>query len=286
METSFPIAVPPQWQALIPERLVGTVLVVGAENTGKSTLVRWLVEKLCRRHARVGWLDGDPGQSTLGLPTTINLALVSSPPVLLPRPDASFFIGATSPRGHMLPTLVGLRRLQEQALAATTAVVIDTTGLVDRASGGGALKQWQVELLRPQTVVALQHGRELEHLLGPWRRDGRMTVQVLPIAKAVRPRSRAERLERRRLLFRHAFENAGVVLFDKGALPLYNLEAATPGSLLALLDREGLTLALGVLRGASDTALKVITAYPHPARVAALRFGAMRLDPATGDELS
>jgi polynucleotide 5'-kinase involved in rRNA processing len=61
------IEIPAPWRLLEAERIAGTVLLVGASDTDKSTLVGWLVERLCPSHARVGWLDGDPGQSTLGL---------------------------------------------------------------------------------------------------------------------------------------------------------------------------------------------------------------------------
>lgn len=46
----------------------------GRTDSGKSTFVRWLGGELCRCRVRVGWLDADIGQSTLGLPATMNLA--------------------------------------------------------------------------------------------------------------------------------------------------------------------------------------------------------------------
>ncbi len=286
MTVSPSLEIPWQWQVLEPERISGTVLVVGASDAGKSTLARWLVERLCRSHARVGWLDGDPGQTTLGLPTTLNLAVVDEAPILLPEPVASFFVGSTSPKGHMLQVLTGLQLLKERALAAgATALVVDTTGLVSQEAGGGALKQWKIELLRPQTVIALQRGRELEHLLGPWRLERRFAVQVLPVAEAVRQRSPEQRAARRRLLFRHYFEKAGGAVFRTGSMPIYGLEAASPGALAALLDTDGFALALGVLRGFSEPGPEVLTKFGEPSRVAALRFGFVRLDPATGDEL-
>jgi polynucleotide 5'-hydroxyl-kinase GRC3/NOL9 len=148
------IKVPAGWAALEPERLAGTILVIGATDRGKSTLVRWLTERLFERHHRVGWLDGDIGQSALGVPSTMSLALLDAAPEGLPRPRKSFFVGAVSPRGHMLPLLVGAQRLRQQATAAgVTALVVDTTGLVAAEAGGGALRR-KIELLQPQTVIA------------------------------------------------------------------------------------------------------------------------------------
>ena len=120
--------IPQQWQALNKEDFCGTVLVVGGSDTGKSTLVRWLVQRL-GRDQRVAWLDADPGQSTLGLPTTLNLAIADTTQNPEPRLSCSFFVGATSPKGHMLPLLSGLQRLREKCHAAGAAtLIVDTTG--------------------------------------------------------------------------------------------------------------------------------------------------------------
>jgi polynucleotide 5'-hydroxyl-kinase GRC3/NOL9 len=123
------ICVPHAWEDIQPAGFSGTILVIGATDRGKSTLVRWLAERLLARHHRVGWLDGDIGQSTLGVPSTMSLALLDGAPEGLPRPWKRFFVGAVSPRGHMLPLLVGAQRLRQQATAAGAgAVLVDTTG--------------------------------------------------------------------------------------------------------------------------------------------------------------
>ena len=54
-------------------------MIIGASDTDKSTLARHLYQELCRRGCRAAYLDADMGQSTLGLPTTLNLALSSEP---------------------------------------------------------------------------------------------------------------------------------------------------------------------------------------------------------------
>jgi polynucleotide 5'-hydroxyl-kinase GRC3/NOL9 len=106
------IDVPPAWERLDLAHLAGTIVVIGATDSGKTTFVRWLVAQLGRHHECVGWLDADVGQSTLGLPTTMNLAVVSQPLAEVPAPDACFFVDNTSPRGHMLPAVVGAHKLQ------------------------------------------------------------------------------------------------------------------------------------------------------------------------------
>lgn len=278
--------VPPAWESLDPENLEGTVLVIGAVNRGKSTLVRWLVGRMAARGRKIGWLDGDIGQSTLGIPTTMNLAVVESLFSEPPGPRASFFVGATSPRGHMLPLLVGLQRLREHAWKeGAQAVVIDTTGLVAAEAGGAALKEWKIELLRPQAVIAVQREGELEHLLTPLRQMRGLALFELSPAVRVRERRQEERAARRCELFRDYFSEALPMRLTTGSLPVFGREKARSGRLMALLDEEGFALGLGVLETAGGKALQVYTPWRRPADVSALRFGDLRLDPDTGEEI-
>lgn len=280
------IQVPANWEALEPERLTGTILVLGATDRGKSTLVRWLAERLLVRHGRVGWLDGDIGQSSLGVPSTMNLALLDGPPSGLPRPCKRFFVGAVSPRGHMLPVLVGAQRLRQEAQAAgASAVLVDTTGLVAAEAGGGALKEWKIELLRPQTVIAVQEERELEHLLAPLRRERRLTLHVLEPAAAVRRRSPEERAARRARLFRDYFAGAVAMRLALGGKPVYGLEKVVPGQLLSLNDAEGFSVSLGIILGRSGGVLEILTPLADLREVAGVRIGDLRLDPETGEDL-
>ena len=69
------VALPGIWSELDLASLSGVLLVVGAPDTGKSTFARWLVDRLAQVGQPVALLDGDVGQSSLGLPTTLTLAL-------------------------------------------------------------------------------------------------------------------------------------------------------------------------------------------------------------------
>jgi Predicted GTPase or GTP-binding protein len=112
------IHIPQEWQRIDPASLKGTVMVIGRSDTGKTTLARYLYHQLCGHCGKVGFLDCDVGQSTLGLPTTMTLTLSATDeePGFPPQGEAfSYFIGSTSPRGHMLPTVVGARKLQAKA---------------------------------------------------------------------------------------------------------------------------------------------------------------------------
>ncbi len=278
------LIVAPQWERLSVEDLRGTVMVIGASDTGKSTLACYLFQKLCRHGVHAAYLDADPGQSTLGLPTTMNLALASEPgddrfPPLGPR--AAYFVGATTPRGHMLPSVIGAYRLQQKALAlGAGAVVVDTTGLVDRAQGGKALKQWKVELLAPGVVIGLQRGRELEPILSPLRRDGRVRCAEFRVAPHVVQRSREARIARRRERLARYFEGAQPHVVALRGVAVYDLERLAAGALLAFQDAEGFALGLGAVEQADrpDGTIIVHTPLTTLDGVTSMRLGAARWD--------
>jgi polynucleotide 5'-hydroxyl-kinase GRC3/NOL9 len=275
---------PPEWAHLGVENLRGTVMIVGASDTGKSTLARYLFQQLCRQGVLAAYLDTDVGQSTLGLPTTLNLALASAPgderfpPVGSPM---CYFVGATTPRGYMLPTVIGAFRLQQKALAlGAKAIVVDTTGLVDRAQGGKALKEWKIELLAPRVVIGLQRGNELEPILWPLRRDGRVQSVELRVSPHVLERTREARIARRRERLAQYFGGGQPRLVDLRRMPVYDLERLAVGALLSFQDAEGFSLALGVVEEADRLGGKVIARTPLPGLegVASVRFGAVRWD--------
>lgn len=281
----------PQWAMLDGEELYGTVLVLGASDTGKSTLARYLFQAIAQRGLRAAYLDSDMGQSTLGLPSTLTLALAREagdttfPPG---GPQASFFVGAITPRGHMLPTVVGCKRLQDKALAlGAEAIVVDTTGLVDRAQGGKALKEWKIELLAPALVLGLQRGSELEPILWPLRREGRLRIMDIRVSPHVVERSRERRIAHRRERLAAYFRRARPHQLTTNKMAVYGVEYLAPGALAALQDAEGLCLGLGVVVEADRRAGSVSLRSPLPGLdgVYSTRFGSVRWDLARENEL-
>ncbi|NIO10390.1 MAG: hypothetical protein GTO40_21240, partial [Deltaproteobacteria bacterium] len=68
---------------------------------------------MCAIFPRVGYLDGDPGQSTLGPPGTMTLAVAENGDDTFPPRGRIWrgFVGSVSPVGHMLPVLTCAARL-------------------------------------------------------------------------------------------------------------------------------------------------------------------------------
>ncbi|HVO85289.1 MAG TPA: Clp1/GlmU family protein, partial [Syntrophobacteria bacterium] len=97
----------PSWEQFGIRGLKGLLMVVGASDVGKSTFARYLFRRLCTSSSGVAYLDGDPGQSSLGPPTTMTLALAREGEETFPPcgPVWRGFVGSVSPAGHMLPVL-------------------------------------------------------------------------------------------------------------------------------------------------------------------------------------
>lgn len=264
------------WAGLAAAELAGPVAIIGASDTGKSTLARWLVARLTERPGRVGWLDADPGQSTLGMPTTLNLAVIDQPPSRTPVPDATFFAGSTTPKGQMLPVLVGVELLARRARELGAGpLVVDTSGLIDPGAGGVALKHWKLALLAVTHVIAFERESELAPILTPLDRDRRLAVHRLRPSPAVRPRSPAQRTARRRALLREYFAAARPRRVAFADLAVYGVEQAAPGRLVAFEDERRLALGLGILEGLDGDHLIVRTPGPIPPAALALRIGAI-----------
>lgn len=278
------IEVPRAWGQLPVEGWRGTVMVVGAPDTGKSTLARYLCRRLSAAAVSTAYLDGDPGQSTLGPPATIGAAMgaCGGPDAQEPGWQQLRFIGAVSPRGHMLPLVAGTARLADAARTAGAEVVVhDTCGLVDASQGGTALKLAEMTLLRPTFVVGLQWRNELERLLLPLRRSGRTRVVDLPISPSVGRRDTEARRAYRSMRFGQYFGSAQVIDLAWGRVAVLPAPSFATHRLLAFEDVDGVVLGLGIVLGAGrgEKRVRVYTPLASLAQVDVVHLGDLLVDP-------
>ena len=194
-----------EWQPALDAALAapGLVLLLGAPDTGKTTLAQQIVSAALTQGRRVGLIDTDVGQSDIGPPGTIGLALpqdAAEPPGDW-RPAALAFVGATSPVGRLLDVVVGARRLADEARRrGAELVIVDTSGMI---SGQVAikLKLAKLEALQPDVILALRRGRELDPLLRVVPAACRATVFPLAPAPAAHVKPPALRRTRRAARF-------------------------------------------------------------------------------------
>ena len=273
------------WEQIDLSGLRGTLIVTGAPDVGKSTFAQYLYRRLCAMSRRTAYLDGDPGQSTLGPPATMTLAMGRDGEDTWPPKGVTWrrFVGAVSPVRHMLPVLVGAARLVQAAQNAGAEIVVyDTTGLVNPAQGGPALKLAKVDLLRPAVVFGIQRDQELEPALAPLRHSRVRVVELRP-SPAVQPRDLLTRQAHRASQFARAFTAARPVRVDWRKLAVSPSPRFVFNQLVALEDSEGFTLGLGIVVS-SDPALgqvQMITALDSLSHVQALRLGDVLVDPKT-----
>jgi polynucleotide 5'-hydroxyl-kinase GRC3/NOL9 len=282
----FEIDIPQAWENIQLGVLKGTILIVGGSDTGKTTFARYLYRLLRSLNRKAAFLDGDPGQSMLGPPTTMTLFydIELENVFSIENNTRRYFIGSTTPQGHMLSTLVGAARLVQVAKDAGAEIILyDTTGMIDSRQGGVALKNAKIDFLRPTLIFAFQRKQELEPLLTSLRRSHRTKVWDMQTSNLCAPRDHIARKEYRANQFSRYFSHTKLLLVDWTDIAVFPFPLFRINRLLALEDSSGFTLGLGIVRRIDRSLRKVelLSTLPSLNKVNALRLGDILLDPDT-----
>lgn len=200
--------IPPEWEAAAAEifaRRLRKVLVIGGSAVGKSSFCRHLAGSLLAQQAEVAFVDADIGQSSLGPPTAVTLGYLTSPVDFSAVPPAAcYFVGSTGPIGRFLPLVIGTASLAREARA--DFIIIDTTGLVHES--GWVLKNYKIEAVRPDVIVAIERRNELAPI--------RMANRHLPIMRIAPSRKTQrkddyDRIDARRFAYARYFAGASLL---------------------------------------------------------------------------
>lgn len=262
------------------------VMLLGGLDSGKTTLGRAMVRAACEAGKLAAFLDADVGQKSVGPPTTLGLRLIREPddtePDRLSEADAMFFVGATSPQGHMLSVVAGTARLLAKAReAGAEFIAVDTSGMVSGVYGQ-LLKYHKMELVRPDLVVGLQRGEELDPLLGIARRFFPGDVYALPVHPAASPTSVEQRAANRDEAMRAYFSKPLQRWKVKPTVFLPTLPALfelreLDHLVVGLSDGTGTYLGIGYLEHSpEDGVLRLISPVAEAPK--ALRLGSVRLE--------
>lgn len=291
----------------------GITLVIGASDSGKTTWVGAAARQLVQAgKLPVAIVDADIGQSTIGPPTTVALAVLQENQTSEFRIDrlpwqGLFFVGSVSPPGHLLQILVGTRRLVDTAIrSGAGTVLVDTTGLIDQGPGF-QLKLRKIELLGPRHLVALQRGKELEPLLAVVAGRPGLRIHRLEVSPSAHARTPTERARYRADRFAAYFAGAHsleleaeqlIILAPPGGRSRMKTGGASPllqpsmlrredlvGLLVGLHDSANETLGLGVLEDVSQDChdISVRTPLVEAAAIRILQLGSSFLDQREGE---
>ena len=211
--------VPPDRFELLAEvssRAPVKVMLVGGTDSGKTTLATFLATELISLGHSVAVVDADVGQKGILPPATISLAFPRRPFQSLSelKGVAHYFIGTVTPSQFAGEMVAGVKRLVDLAEGKADVVIIDTTGFVHGM--GAEMKRLKAELVRPEVMVLLERGGELEGLARSLAKYGE--VIRLKVSELAREHSREERREVRFEKWRAYFSGASLLEVDLNAV--------------------------------------------------------------------
>ena len=220
------MATSPEWVEIITEIASnpGVAMIVGAADTGKTRFCVELCNAGIESGKKVAVVDADVGQSEIGAPGTIGMALADKPIEALSdlKPKRLYFVGVTSPVRHLVECVVGTRKMVEEARGqGAEMVIVDTTGLVDGPTGR-KLKTYKTDLIRPDYLVGIQRRREIEHLLAPFAKVNAVHVRKVSCSDQARRKPTEFRAARRRLNFYKHFHDCQGHIIRLDEVSLWN----------------------------------------------------------------
>lgn len=262
-------------------RVRGVVMLMGAPHTGKAALARRLLGSALAAGRTAAYVDADIDQTTCGPPACVGMRFVRDEGDLddLARPDALQFVGSIDTDSMILQQVVATSTLIDATRSAVDLVVVNTTGAVSGIAGQ-TLKYHKMQACRPDVVVALQRGAEIEPLVEMLRRFFSAHVEVAEADTSFDSPSPEDRKAHRAKMMSAAFAEplsrwrVRSTVFAP-TLPAGLDLARLQGVLVGVQDGSGVCLGLGALEYGDHT-LRVVTNAGDGMR--GLRLGSLRID--------
>lgn len=283
------IQIEESWKALVSELSkssgINLIYVIGASDRGKTTFCRYLAEALSA-YGPAAYVDCDPGQSVIGLPTTIGLQRV---PLTAQDKDYPilYFTGALSPQGHLLQNLSGIKKISEKAVELDFKfIILDSSGFVL----GDVPKEFQfhvIDLIKPGYLIAFQYNNELRDLLKNFESLQRIKVFKMPASTAVKPRDPIRRYIYRTEKFKAYFSEARHCEVEMsetgqhGRVPDFARSNSLENILVGLADSDNFTLSIGMIKSYQQERriLSIFSPVFDPTAVKSIHFGSLYVDP-------
>lgn len=254
--------IPRSWHSALNaliEMEQGKVVIVGAQDAGKSTLCTFLANGLLKDGVVPRLVDADIGQADIGPPTTLGNAIVPMyiSSLLDLSPLAMIFIGDTSPNRVQSKLIEGIRRLSNTGKQALT--IINTDGWVLDPEA----LTYKVELIKtvqPDLVLGITAGQELESILSG---TSAMSMRI-EAPTSILPRSQSDRRQIRTAGYRRFLEGGKTMkyLLRETKLKIPNHLQSVPISelrnlIVGLLDAQGYLLQIGILQSLDQESFRV-----------------------------
>jgi polynucleotide 5'-kinase involved in rRNA processing len=237
----------------------GVCLILGASDTGKTTLAETLTKHLSK-HQAVGIVDADIGQSHIGPPATVGWAIADNPPIDFAKLAIGGigFVGDVTPTGHLLQLTAAITQCVQQASESAELIIIDTPGFIHGPAA--AALWWTVQrILKPNLVLAVQRGDELNHIL-----SGLRSFELIKSPPQIPAKSPQDRQNYRRNQFISYFHNAAtynISLSNIAVQPGLNLQRESfINQVVGLRNENGIDMAIGIITGRQDD--KVVIRAP------------------------
>ena len=268
------------------------VFVLGENDTGKSSLCRYLVSYLQGQGRRLAWIDADLGQSHLGPPTSVGMTLLP-PPGKGEGPLWIRFVGSTSPVGHLIQSLVAVRIMVDKAIQLKVdGIILDTCGYVS-GRVAAEFKFQKIELVKPTHLIALERRKELAVLLKNFSARRSLLLRRFSVPEYIPYKSRVQRAEYRRERFKKYFQESAAINFMfrgmglHGHIPSFRNLGDWTGLLIGFCDEMNDTMALGIVQEVDlqQKQVSCLTPLRSIEKVRSIQFGSLYLDQ-SGQEFS
>jgi polynucleotide 5'-hydroxyl-kinase GRC3/NOL9 len=230
----------------------GICLILGASDTGKTTLAEALAKHLAK-HRPVGIVDADVGQSHIGPPATVGWAIMDNPQTELSKLPVGgiSFVGSITPTGHLLQLTAAITQCVRQAPESAELIIIDTPGFIHGPAA--AALWWAVQkILKPNLILAVQRRDELSHIISGLRLFD-LQLEMIKSPPQIPAKSPQDRQSYRRNQFISYFYDAvpcNISLNDIAVQPDLNLQRESfLNRVVGLRNKNGIDMAIGIITG-------------------------------------
>jgi len=274
----------PEWEELATNlfQQTGPTVLIGATDSGKSTLTQYLLRRFIENHTPIVIVDADIGQSSLGMPGTITMKVFKKPADIRAfHAERTFFIGSLNPAQKIPLMIEGTTYLVHKAKKRSDHILVDTTGLI-HSEYGRSLKLGKIKTIQPETIIAIEREKELEHILAMIH-DTRV-YRIKPSRNALE-RSRDTRIRYRKKKFDEYFLENNMrefflenIAFYYNGKPSFSKKPDFKGGTIIGLNHNEDTRALGILLELDKTSVTFKSSLESLKGINRVVFGDITID--------